>query len=569
MNGFVFTLISTTSQTARIAPITGGSITGNITLERFVPGPTSGWATICTPITGRTLADWNDDLATSGFIGSTYGTGTFISIYGYDETVAGLATATASYTAATNVTNSLDPLKGYYVYVADVGAVVADKLIDVTGPPATGTKNMGVTFTASGGVDEDGWNLIANPYPSAIDWSSPNWTKTNMDNAIYIYNTDIDQYVGFSGDTIGGAFNGGNEIIGSSQAFFVHANAASPVLIASEDVKDASNPSFFKPMKTSAAAGVLRLQLDGLNGTYTDETVFRTRVGATTNFDPAYDAYKLYSFNPAAPNISSKLNGTEYVVNAVDELTANFDLPVRVNVNTPGSYTINFIGLQNFASVSCFTFEDKLTGTFTNLHVDTSYTFTSALDTASANPRFVLHFGLDPLAASLVPSATTVSIPGNALVSFTNTSSGASFYSWDFGDGSPVETAANPTHTYTAAGVYTVTLTASNAAGCSGPQTTTVQITVDDVTAVTTIANAENIVVTNDAQGVYASYNFKNNTKVKVNIYNALGEKLGDTQINTVQNKGRFEIEKAELAKGIYTVELLFNNRKISKKIEL
>src|SRR5438876_1075767 len=35
-------------------------------------------------------------------------------------------------------------------------------------------------------------------------------------------------------------------------------------------------------------------------------------------------------------------------------------------------------------------------------------------------------------------------------------------YSWDFGDGSPVSTAANPSHNYTTNGTYTATLTVSN-----------------------------------------------------------------------------------------------------------
>ncbi len=35
-------------------------------------------------------------------------------------------------------------------------------------------------------------------------------------------------------------------------------------------------------------------------------------------------------------------------------------------------------------------------------------------------------------------------------------------YSWDFGDGSPVSTSANPAHTYTTNGTYTATLTVSN-----------------------------------------------------------------------------------------------------------
>lgn len=47
---------------------------------------------------------------------------------------------------------------------------------------------------------------------------------------------------------------------------------------------------------------------------------------------------------------------------------------------------------------------------------------------------------------------------------FTNSSSHASAYSWDFGDGSPLSTAANPQHAYAAPGIYQVTLFASNVA---------------------------------------------------------------------------------------------------------
>jgi uncharacterized repeat protein (TIGR01451 family) len=50
------------------------------------------------------------------------------------------------------------------------------------------------------------------------------------------------------------------------------------------------------------------------------------------------------------------------------------------------------------------------------------------------------------------------------LVQFLNSSTGADSYAWDFGDGITA-TLSSPTHTYAAAGVYTVTLTAANLAG--------------------------------------------------------------------------------------------------------
>lgn len=50
-------------------------------------------------------------------------------------------------------------------------------------------------------------------------------------------------------------------------------------------------------------------------------------------------------------------------------------------------------------------------------------------------------------------------------IAFTNTSANAVSYSWDFGDGSPVVTDAAPAYTYTNAGTYTVTLTATGITG--------------------------------------------------------------------------------------------------------
>lgn len=50
-------------------------------------------------------------------------------------------------------------------------------------------------------------------------------------------------------------------------------------------------------------------------------------------------------------------------------------------------------------------------------------------------------------------------------VNFTSRSSGVDTYTWDFGDGSATSAEANPTHNYSAAGTYTVSLSITSAAG--------------------------------------------------------------------------------------------------------
>ncbi len=68
-------------------------------------------------------------------------------------------------------------------------------------------------------------------------------------------------------------------------------------------------------------------------------------------------------------------------------------------------------------------------------------------------------FGAEPAAVANF----TFSVGTGGLVSFSNTSSNATTYSWDFGDGSGVSPLENPTYTYSANGLYNVCLTASNA----------------------------------------------------------------------------------------------------------
>ncbi len=64
------------------------------------------------------------------------------------------------------------------------------------------------------------------------------------------------------------------------------------------------------------------------------------------------------------------------------------------------------------------------------------------------------------------PTASFTSSSPDALgevTTFTNTSSGNSLsFAWDFGDGSPISSTENPTHTYALPGSYVVTLTATN-----------------------------------------------------------------------------------------------------------
>jgi subtilisin family serine protease len=64
---------------------------------------------------------------------------------------------------------------------------------------------------------------------------------------------------------------------------------------------------------------------------------------------------------------------------------------------------------------------------------------------------------------------------------FTNTSTNATSYSWNFGDATPAVTTTSPTHTYSTGGTFTVVLTAKNAGTVTSTKSTAVTVTAPPV----------------------------------------------------------------------------------------
>lgn len=409
--GFNMRLISDASGTARIAEITGGgagpNIAGNIIMERYSTGPTQ-WRFLCSAVSGATIGSWIDDFATSGFTGALCpptdcnagcaATCNFPSIYSYNESVAG--TSDNGFVAATNTTNTIDINKGLWVYLG-----TNPLTFDVTGPPHTFVQTPAITYNVSAGNDHDGWNQIANPYPSAIDWDDADWTKTNVDDVHYIWNSGTGSYASYS--TTGGAVNGGSRYIASQQSFWVKANAVGPAISMNEGVKaSAQDPAFLKiakspntsnypmtfkdfpvPLNSNDRPNSLLLTASG-NG-YNDEMKILFIQGATDNFDNSCDAWKLLN-DTYVPNFSSVINGTQdLAINCLPPLTADVSIPIRLRVPVTGTYSIKRDSILMLPMSSCIILEDKKTAAMIDLRTTSTYTFTIA-DTTYA-PRFILH----------------------------------------------------------------------------------------------------------------------------------------------------------------------------------
>jgi len=112
---------------------------------------------------------------------------------------------------------------------------------------------------------------------------------------------------------------------------------------------------------------------------------------------------------------------------------------------------------------------EKLTdGATDTLVLRVDYKFNAADAAPGGYWRMVLVHYDDPTKEPAIPSAApkgAYTYTTNGLtVAFTNTTTGATSYAWDFGDGAK-STAKEESHTYAAGGFYTVKMTAKNAGG--------------------------------------------------------------------------------------------------------
>lgn len=111
-------------------------------------------------------------------------------------------------------------------------------------------------------------------------------------------------------------------------------------------------------------------------------------------------------------------------------------------------------------------------------------TATNSAGSGSVTQTNYINVGTAPNSGFTAATAANVS-------TFSNASIGATAYSWDFGDNT-TSTLANPTHTYSNDGVYTVTLTASNSCGTN--TSTQVVTIVTPPTAGFTVSNGNGCV---------------------------------------------------------------------------
>ena len=391
-NNRVFTLLSTADKPtsdASIAALSGAAqLPGKITVQRYLSRigvaqyDYQVWRDISSPV-NTTVSDLQNSLPVTGpFTNASVVSGadnTFSSMTRYDESVGGaIENGWTDFPVSTgnSQTTFFTRGLGYSIFIYGSSPPVSvnnNESFSLTGVVWNGTFNLPVTFTSSGDISNDGWNLVGNPYPSSIDWNSLGWTKTNIDDAIY-----IDDYNGvqpvFASYVNGVSTNGGSNLIGMGQGFWVKANAASPVLTIQESVKSAGSQTTY--FRQAAPQNLLRVTLSKDNDNFKDETVIYFSESSSLGFDRKFDALKFKNRN-SLHNLSSlsPTSNERYSINSLPFLTSLQIVPLDISNVTSGSYQLSFNGLASFSPNLHIQLRDDYLNSIIDLTKEINYTF--------------------------------------------------------------------------------------------------------------------------------------------------------------------------------------------------
>jgi len=342
------TFLSDSNETAYLKELTtGNSIQGNVTVERYL-NESSGnwWYMLGSPVTGSTLADWNNELYMSGFTG-TNSPGGAVSVYRYDEnSILSGQTYETGYVAATNTSNALNSSEGWMVW-----ATGSPFTIDVIGPLTTGqvqTGTLSYNSVISGTQDKKGWHLRSNPYASPVSWN--NVSKSGMtDGEAYVSKPD-GNYWGVNTDGINNLYSG--------EAFWVRVGSAGGSLTFNENDKvvdtDDYNSRLANPLKYKHP---LRMELTyNNNPSYIDYSVLRFGGDSNSvNFDYVEgEAVKISNSYGIYPNIASisPQDSIKVYYNNLNPNDAAMIIPLNIWKYYPQSkletYTIDFKGIEEW-----------------------------------------------------------------------------------------------------------------------------------------------------------------------------------------------------------------------------
>lgn len=298
-------------------------------------------------------------------------------------------------------TGNLEVGKGYYLQASNGSASAGNITLTFTGgslnnsPTASPMTISGLSRTAGQGFE--GFNLVANPYPSYLDWDAV--TKTDVGNTMWYRtfnstnNTMVfDTYVaGTNG--IGTNLNGAgvSNLVPPMQSFWVRVNSGSTSgslsLTNSMRAHFTSINGSTAGLKSTSNERDLFLRMNLLQANKKDQIIVYVNETATNGFD-ILDGEKM--MQAGMPQFYTSAAGKKITINGLNSAKKQQSLPITLELPTTGvhSFVIEDLEIDN----GLVWLEDKQEESMQALEPGTVYEFYA--NSGINADRFVLHFQL-------------------------------------------------------------------------------------------------------------------------------------------------------------------------------
>lgn len=424
----IFTVLSLNeapTQDGSIAAIpSGAAVLGNATVQRFVGARDNDDRWLSSAVTNAPVSQLQDDFAVTGnFTGTSFPctgcSSNSSNLHYYDEHVPGVLKSAGSYKPTpVNLGTNAEQLVVGRGYDAFIWNGVSPFNVDVTGPVNQGQITFPlVTYTNNSVVSADGWNLMGNPYPSAIEWDGPGWGRPSIDPTVWVWDWKVNNFHSYNYLTHTGDLPNGTIAMGS--AFWVYTTTTVTMTI-DEPAKSSAGGSYYR----KAVSPFPGLQVSITKGQDSNSSFILFDDRATANFDAGMDAPKLEVGSIfIAPMDEQQRRLTTLAVNS----SYNKDIPLYVYAENTGEYQISLSGINEYTPDGGLYLVDAFLRTSEPVSGMQPYRFSVTNNTRTWDKRFFLSRNPDALLAGAEnqiqitcypnPVSSSLSIEVNARVS--------------------------------------------------------------------------------------------------------------------------------------------------------
>lgn len=229
-----------------------------------------------------------------------------------------------------------------------------------------------------------GFNLIANPYASAIDWDDENIEITNMEQSVWVYDGQTRRFK-FRNTSGYGSLEEG--IIPMGQGFLIKTRSEEATIIIPKQARRHAANEFYKS-ENGLDSDVSYLVFQVKQDTLEDEVWLGYQWDSSDDFDNGIDVSKLFHFEEV-PQLYSVQNEDQLSINMIEEpLETAKIIPIHFLAGITGTHELSLVEFQGFEDKDLL-LEDLLTGIWYPIEDFSSVIFES--NPMDESLRFLLH----------------------------------------------------------------------------------------------------------------------------------------------------------------------------------